>query len=1005
MLSVIVIVMLGVLSLIHIPIEIKPGQTEQGIQIVAYWKKHPPETVQRQVTQPLENIAIQLKDISAVESSSGIGIAVIQLKFPENTELKYAYVELRERLATIRNDLPPDIDLRVEPLFADEEAEQDFKQAFFDLELIGPFPLNELRRIAGEKVVPQLNGIDGVSRIELYGGSDGFVRIDINEDILRALEIDPETVQRQIESHSINRGLGHVLEKKQSKMLIMDIRPRVINDLERIPIREGLQLGDISRISFTYEDPTTLSRHNFDPLVLLRIFKIPGSNALVFAKTVRNRLAAIRDKLPEKVHIRVASDSSDELRAELKSLAIRVVVILSVVFAILFALFRRWMLSVIVLMVVLLSIVGASIFLYWSGYTINVITLAGIALVFGMLVDNSVVVMENIQRCRMRGKSVLGSGLRGTMEMFQSLSASTGTTVLVFLALLLLQNRLGAYYKPLAFVLSFSLIMSLIIALTLIPAVVVRWPNLMNNNTNLSRRFKGLSWYSSFLRFVIKRRKSTLILVSLLLAVSTWLFWNNIERGGFIYWGKKQKLDVYVNAPKGVTLEVLNNIIRNFEEVVRRQGVDCSARTVVDEKNSYGYLEVTFPDSVLNSIAPFVMKEYLIAEAVNYAGVGIGISGFGIPYWNGGYKVRTILNTVLQITGPDYYRLWEIGESILALAKMDSRVNTGVVSPSIRSLYQSDLKEYRFTADVERLWNNRISISSAVAGARRVFLEQNRQGEITIAEKRYPLMLRYSDGEPELETLSQQRIKVKKNQLIPVADYFSVEKKAIQPWIDKKNQQYRFTVAWQYRGPERMRSRHEKSIVNALELPPGYKLEERQWGFLTKKEEGDLLRLLLLVTAGMFMILAALYESFSQPIIIFLSVPFALIGVFLSYFVFGRDFDVNGYIGLILLMGIVLNNGIVLVDRINQLRKKGFAVIEAAIQGGVERIRPIMITTLTTVGGLIPLFFIGSGNTAMAKILEELSFITVGGLISSTVFTVTLIPLFYVIIEEIHPTE
>jgi len=991
--------MVGVMSLVHIPIEIKPNQTEQGIRIVVHWKKYPPETVQRQITQPLENIAIRLRDIVAVESSSGIGTAIIQLKFPKKTELKYAYVELRERLSTIRDDLPPDIDLQVEPLFADEEAEQDFKQSFFDLELIGPFPLNELRRIARDEVIPRLNGIDGISRIELYGGSDGFIRINVNKGLLQTLNIDPETIQRQIQSYSVNRGLGYVRDKDQSRMLVMDTRPRLITDLGQIPIRDGLTLGEVSRISFAYEQPTTISRRNFDPLVLLRVFKTPGANALVFAETIRNRLAAIGDQLPEKVRIRVASDSSEKLRDELKSLAVRAVVILFVVFTILFVLFRRWMLSVIILLVVLLSIISAAIFLYWSGYTINVVTLAGIALVFGMLVDNSVVVIENIQRCRAKGKSVLGSGLRGTLEMFQPLLASTGTTVFVFLALLLLENRLGAYYKPLAFVLSFSLVMSLVIAVTLILAIIVRWPNLVNNKTKSTRLSAGSLWYARFLRLVINRRKSTLVFVTLLLVGSTWLFWNNIEKGGFFYWGKKEKLSVYVNAPKGVTLEVLDNILRNFESVVRNCEVPCVSRTVVDEKNNYGYLEVTFTDSVLNSVAPFVMKEYLIAEAVNYAGVGIGISGFGIPYWNGGYQVRTILNTILQITGPDYYRLWEIGESILALAKMDSRVNEGIVSPSVRSLYQSDLKEYRFMADTERLWNNRISISSAAAGASKVFLEQNRQGEITIAEKRYPLLLRYSDRKPDLETLTRERIEIGNNQYLPVSDYFEIEKKAIQPWIDKKNQQYRFTVAWQYRGPERMRSRHEKSIVNALKLPPGYKLEERQWGFLTKKEESDLLRLLLIVTVGMFMILAALYESFSQPVVIFLSVPFALIGVFLSYFVFGRDFNVNGYIGLILLIGIVLNNGIVLVDKINQLRRSGFALVDAAIQGGVERIRPIMITSLTTVGGLIPLFFIGSGNTAMAKILEELSFITIGGLVSSTVFTVTLIPLFYVIIE------
>jgi hydrophobic/amphiphilic exporter-1 (mainly G- bacteria), HAE1 family len=163
----------------------------------------------------------------------------------------------------------------------------------------------------------------------------------------------------------------------------------------------------------------------------------------------------------------------------------------------------------------------------------------------------------------------------------------------------------------------------------------------------------------------------------------------------------------------------------------------------------------------------------------------------------------------------------------------------------------------------------------------------------------------------------------------------------------------------------------------------------------------DLLILLAIIGVGTFMILTSLYESFSKPLIIFFTVPFALVGVFLFYIVFERDFNVNGYIDLIILLGIVLNNGIVLVERINQLVRKGVSTVEASIQGGIEQIRPIMITTLTIIGGLIPLMFLPSGNTTMAKILEELSFITIGGLIGSTLLTVTMIPVVYVTIINV----
>ena len=998
LLSVFVVMLAGIVSLARIPVEIKPEPRGQGIQIVADWEKHPPETVQRLLTQPLEDTAIQIKDVSSVESSSGIGKAVVRLVFPKNTDLKYAYIDLRERLSTIRDKLPEEAHLQVEPLFKNDEAEKAFSTSFFDIELIGPLPIDELRLIAKERILPQLNGVDGIGKVELYGGSDGFVQILLNNQKMKILRIEPKTVYRQIEAWSVNKGLGTVRQFGADFLFALDSRPRAVHDFNNIPIQNGVNLGGISKISFSYEPPQRLSRHNFNPLVLIKVFKAQGVNALVFSNTIKEKIRELQSGLPSNIFLRIALDSSQALRDELKSLGVRSLFILGVVFGLLFFLFQRWIHSFIILSVVFLSFAGSAIFLYFSGYTINVVTLAGIALVFGMLVDNAIVVVENIQRIRSQGKSPFYSGMKGTLEVAQPLLASTITTVFVFFALLLLEDRLGAYYKPLAYVLGFSLVMSLLIALVLIPAVFIRWPKLMSGGKQPGKPGKAPGWYASLLTALISWRKTAMVVVLLVLTFVSYLFWENTEKGGFFTWGEKAKLSVYVNAPKGVTLDVLDGITRGFEHVIQRQNVECETQTIVDGPGGYGYIEISFPDSIVNSVKPYVLKEYLISEAVNYAGVGIGISGFGMPYWNGGYKVRTMYNTRLQITGPDYYRLWEIGENILEMAKIDPRVNEGILSPSLRSLYQSDLKKITFEGNTEKIWQNQLSLSSVKNAARHLFLNQSWQNETVINERRFPLKVRYGKDFPEIESLKNGYLHIDRNTTIPVFDYFTVKKNVIQPWIDKKDQQYKFTIAWEYRGPERMRSRHEKSLVQALALPPGYTLEKKQWGFLTKREESDLLKLLVIIGAGTFMILASLYESFSKPFVIFFTVPFALVGVFLFYIFFEKDFNVNGYIGLIILLGIVLNNGIVLVERINQLVKTGLPTVDAAVQGGIERIRPIMITTFTTIGGLIPLVFLPAGNTTMAKILEDLSFITIGGLMSSTLFTITLIPAVYVLL-------
>ncbi len=988
---------IGVLSLINIPVEIRPEQEAQGIQIRAQWGQYPPEIVQRQITRPIEDTIIQLKDVSDVESTSGIGLAYIKLTYPKQIDLKYAYVELRERISQLREQLPEDATISVEPRFGSESEENNYSQAFFEMEIVGPLSLNELRRIAKETIQPQLVNLDGIANIDIIGGADAFLQIKVDPNRMKQFGLSMFDISNRIRSNRVYEGLGEIRQNGESFNAFVHVEPQTIVDWENISIHQNIRLKNIAEVRLAYKKTTSISRHNFDPLVLIQIYKSPGINALRFSASLRKKIETIALILPPVVQIRIADDSAELLANELNSLWFRALCIFTIVFGILFMIFRRWMVSTAIILVIFISIITSATLLYWAGYTINVVTLAGMALVFGILVDNSIVVLENIQRYRMMGRSALGSSLRGTLEVFQPLLASTATTVLVFFALLLLKDRLGTQYKPMAFVLGFSLVTSLIIAITFIPALMINWPRIFKPTKPVIPLHNFQEKFAGFLKYIISKPKRVLSIAFLLLSISSLVFWKNVDKGGYFWWGGKEKINVYVNAPRGVRYQELNEITQSFETIIRNHKHYKDVRTTIDENNQYSTIVVSFSDSIRNGINPLLLKENLITQAVSYAGVGISISGFGMPYWNGGYKVSTYYNTRLKITGPDYYRLMEIGESILDLAKMDRRVTEGIVSPSQRGLWESESKKIQMTADIHSMWNHGISIADTRRGMRQHLATGLILRDSFHQDQRYAVKLVSREDYPALETLQKETFKGAGDVWFPVRDMFRTDKVNVRPWIDKKNQQYRFTIAWQYRGPEKMRSRHEKGIIDALELPPGYHLEKQDWGFLTEKEESALLQILLYVTIGAFMILAALYESLWQPFVIFFTIPFALIGVFGSYAIFDREFNVNGYIGLILLMGIVVNNGIVLVERINQLKdeKPEANVSDVLIRATIERIRPIIITTLTTIGGLIPLLFLPAGDTTMAKILEELSFITVGGLVSSTLFTVTLIPVVY----------
>lgn len=1007
-----VMVFIGGLSLWRLPVEIRPEQETQRIQISAHWGRQTPETVQRVITMPLEDMVTRLKNVSSVESTSGVGYSLVILTFPPAANLKYAYIELQERVAMLRESLPRDLRLSIEPYFSDSEEDLAQKSSFFKLELAGPSTLNQVRRLADEQVVPALKGLEGIGGTRVFGGSRLYIKVDLNPVKLRMLNLQATDIRRAINVNIERKGLGVVHYSGNRFLLVFDEVPEEVPDLANIPVLPAnhRRIGDVASVNVSYERPVTLSRHNFNPLVTIDVYKAAGANALKFSGKVRSLLKGLRTKLPKNMKLRIVRDNANDLHRELQSLLFRAGIILAVVFVVLLILFRRFFLSGIILSVVFLSLLGGTILLYFTGYTINVVTLAGIALVFGMLVDNAVVVIENIHRLEQESKGVAKSAIQGTVEVFQPMIAATATTLLVFFSLFLLKERLGNYYRPLAFALGFSLFASLILALTLIPAIYTRlrlkrklhnkWISEEISNQAGAIFLKLRSVYQKLIRWNLRHRIFIYSLLAGTFCIAGYLFLNKVPRGEFYSWQISDELRVYVNAPRGVTLEVLDNIARAFENLVKASGINCDVQTVVSAPSANARIQITFPDSVKFSMKPYLLKERLIALAVNFAGVGIYIGGFGEGFYNGGYEIRTFYNSRLEIVGPQYNRLWEICESILETAKRSPRVSEGVITTSRRGFYSANMKEITLSTGLRRLWDDGWTWHDLTEQLSPYLFRQSGVEEIPVSSGRLPLRITVGNEIPQLSEIRETVLQTPGGKHQRVADLLNITRSSASMWIDKQNQQYRFIIRWEYRGPPEMSSAYKRRIVESLSLPPGYKLVKSEWSFLTREEESSLIKLFVIVAAGIYMILAVLYESFRRPLVIFLSVPFSLIGIFLAYWLFGRTFDINGYIGLILLSGIVVNNAIILVDRIFQLEREGIALVEAIVRGTLQRIRPIFITTITTIGGLFPLLFLRTEESFLSEILEELSFVTISGLLGSTLLTIILIPLVYYSIEK-----
>lgn len=1005
------IVLIGMNSFIHIPIEIRPlsegGNKERiyRIQINADWPGQTAEIIQKSVTSPIEENCVRIRDLVDIRSSTTDSKSFVTLSFPDNENKKFYHIHVREKIWHLQKTglLPDEANISIQTIYDNEEEQKQFAEPFLEFQVNGPYELNQLRRITDQTIAPRIQTLEGVSDIKIYGGSTGYVAIHLNPDKMKQYALSAEEISEQINTQFTNMGLGRIKSDNSYHMLLFDNRPQSFRQILDIHIKPGLTLNKIADIKYEYQPSLSLSRRNGMALITVQIFKKPYENALGFSKELRHVINQIQSELPAATELVITKDQSEELQDEIVAFGIRFSIIISVIFLILFFVFRKLFPAMLVLSIVFLTLCATSIFLYFSSSTINILTLAGIALVLGMVVDNAVVIIENIQYNNNLGKRPYIAALHGTQEIFLPLVASSATTLFVFISLLFLVEKLGNYYHSMAYVLGFTLFSSLLISVVFIPASYLYNPG--NFRSRRRSRHPFFAVYRRVLAFFLKHSFAFSLGSLSMLALIYLIFFRTIESGtNYQATSALPETRVNITAPKGVTLAALDAMTQSFEEIVMNNDVHPETKTYIDQQNGWASLIIRYPDTLKNQILPYLIESRLIGQAVDYAGVGIFISGFfPEPYSNGGYKIYTMYNTQLKMSGPDYDKLWELSKNIIEMAQTDPRVGETIITPSVRNLWnlQSETHNYRYAIDVGYLWKNDLSIQTAYYALFELFPYHFWQNELLVGGHPVPVKMSAARDLPELDAIQKSTLQFSNGKTVSFASLARIQPEKKIEWIDKKNQQYQFTLAWNYRGPGELNDKHVQTLMTNIKLPPGYILEKEEWTYLTRQEKKSLNNLIIYAILGVYIIMSVLYNSLWKPFVIFLSVPFSLIGVFLLYIFFNRSFSADSYIGLVLLIGIVVNDAIVLVDRISQLEMKNRHLQQAILQAAVERIRPILITTITTIGGLFPLLFLRTGNTALAAILEELSFIMIGGLISSTLFTITIIPIFYYLFHRL----
>jgi len=1016
----------GLASAWRIPLETYPELTYPRLTLSASWPGASPEAMESFITARLEGEAATLEGVRDISSTSQRGSATVTLRFSSGVRMDFVQLHLNEKLARLRTEIPATSRISASPWVPPDLREE----SLLTYTLTGPYDVNTLRRIADSHLQQDLARVEDVGGVQVSGGQLRQLHVLLDEAKAEALGLTRQEVIGGLAGlDDVVRTVGSVSEGGSRYEVVFRDTPEEGTDLrERVVARRGsrlIRLGEIGQVVDGYAEPAGYERLNGRDRVAIRIAAASGVNIIEVADRVRERVGALREGLPPGVQLIQEEDNSERMREELHDLELRSGLILILVFGVLLIFLKGIANPLIILSSIAVSVLLTITLFHVFGASLNMMSLAGLAMGFGMMVDNSIVVLENIHRHRHLGGGRRRAAVLGTNEVIQPILAGTGTTIIVFIPFLYLQGELKALYLPFALAVATSLVCSFLVAFTLIPSLAARalpdHPSFGDRSTSVESkgdralkaepRIRGdrasrpgadssvvssiMEGYGRILEWILDPwwHKIAVLLAVLVVGFSSWqAFDRNVARRSL--WtpdeGAQQTLRVRVSAPRGWDLDVMDQVVRRFEELVHpifQDGLVESYEASVTPESAG--LTVHFEPAALDGSSPYLLRERMDELAAWTGGVAVVVSGLGDALRFGGLSGGAGTGARITLVGYNYETLKTLAEDVGRRATTHPRVSD--VDTEWGAGSRGAEKQVVLALDPVRLVGYGLDTERAITFLRR-YANSGGAGSIRLGGEQVAFRVEgRGKGDVQLADLMSLRIPSPSGGGARLSDVATVETRDVMPSITRINQQYSRTVGWSFQGPWELAQSVEAEVKAATVLPAGYEFEESEGYELSLWQRRQLELLLLLAVVLVFMLTAALYESLFQPFTVIMTVPLALIGVFAGYALFHRTFDEAAYMGLVLVGGIVVNNAIILVDHIQRLRGR-FPRREAVIRAAQERLRPILMTMFTTVIGLLPLVLWSGSDQAL---WSTMAFTLCVALPVATFFTLTVIPLMY----------
>ncbi len=989
----ILVVVLGAVSLSRLPMDLLPDLNIPVAAVLTTYEGAGPYEVESMVTRPLERNLATVSHVTGITSQSSTGQSIVVLEFDWGVDMDFAMLEVRERLDLIKGFLPEGagdpVPVKFDPSLL----------AGMSLAVSGSTDLAELKRVAEEEIAPRLERIPGVAAVEVTGGLTRVINVDVNQEKLNAYGLSLQNVVQTLQAENLNLPGGHV----QSGSLELVVRTlgefTGVEEISRInlvtPGGALVRLGEVAEVSDTFREQAGYVLLNGEPAVGLSLSRETGANSVTVSRAVRRELASLRNDLDVGLKIAVIMDEAEFIEETIADLANNAVVggLLAVLILLLFL--RNIVSTLIIGLAIPISLITTFVLIYFGKLSINMMTLGGLALGVGMMVDNAIVVLENIYRFRQEGASLVEAARDGTSEVGMAITASTLTTMVVFLPVVFIKGFVSQLFKELALTVSFSLFASLVVALTLVPMLCSRFLRLRRAEEGKNEKKPGrftaglLRKYRLLLDWALRHRKLTLVLTTAVFFLSLALL--SLIGMEFLPQMDQGQFTINIQMPRGTVLAETAAVVEKVDAVLAGIPEIETVMLTVGSGNITGIggsggaadrasYTVNLTGRRRRSVEEIVEEVRRGVAAITGATIEVHsasmfISGFGDQRLS------------LKVKGDDFATLERISGELAALVAQVE--GTREVSSSL----EEGRPELRLMVDRAKAstWGlNPYTIAAQI----RTAVQGTTATRLRTGGGEYDVRVRLQrENIPKVDDLHGLMLSTPLGATVPLGEVASFITMQGPVSISREDQQRVVTVSSGLVGRDLGSiAREIQEIIDNYWLPPGYSVEIAGEAEQMFEAFNQLFFALGLAILFVYMIMAAQFESLLHPFTIMFTIPLALIGVVWALFLTGHNLSVPAIMGLVVLAGIVVNNGIVLVDYINILRRRGMSTYEAIMQAGPVRLRPILMTTLTTVLGLVPMSLgLGEG----AEFRAPMAVTVIGGLTVSTFLTLVVIPVLY----------